>query len=319
MLQPKNGSAILLGFLLAFSLSTSVHSQNWEPIELPLSEAITGVSFPSADTAFVVTNGGSFVRTYNGCRTWTVGLRSALNGVTLEDVCFLNTRVGAACGRRGAIYWTTNGGEQWTKCSIKDTLPWLLSIQLFDTKTAIVVGMSRDSANLLSGLLLRTTDAGATWNKIPQSGIGFGELFYRIGSPVCFQSYGELHFSRDFGQTWESRRTIAGKPARATAVFGKTAIIAGNQGACAYSSDGGETWTSVTLPEKYHFTSAVLVDDKIGYVAGIGPAVFRTSDGGKTWSDVRSGIDFDIYQLRVAGKNLYAAGTKGGMARRLAR
>ena len=310
----------MTGLVLTFLFSASaVCGQGWEPIGFPLSEAVTGMSFLSPDTAFVVTSAGSFVRTYNGGKTWVAGSHSGLAGIALEDICFLNTEVGAVCGRRGAIYWTNNGGQKWSDCSVKDTLAWFLSIQLFDARTAVLVGISRDTASVLSGLLYRTTDAGATWSRVPQNGVGFGELFYRVGSPICFQSYGELHFSRDLGATWETRRTLGGKPARATAFFGKSGIIAGNQGACAYSSDGGQNWTSVSMPDKFHFTSAVLVDDKIGYVAGIGPAVFKTTDGGKTWTDITAGVDFDVYELRLVGKKLYAAGTKGGMARRSAR
>ncbi|MEW6051630.1 MAG: YCF48-related protein [Candidatus Zixiibacteriota bacterium] len=314
MRQSKNClwlSAITV--LAMFLFAGSTRADNWELIKTPVDDNISGVWFVNPDTGFVVTSSGKVLRTDNGGRIWTL-LRFPGN-MPLEDVSFINGDTGIVCGRHGAILLTFDGGATWSDRSLRDTLPWLLSTIMLDSKTALVVGWARDAKDRSKGLLLRSTDFGRSWDQLPDLGRGYGELFYRAGSPVCFQSWGRLHYSRDLGATWQDRKTIDGKPGRAIAFYGTFGVIVGNQGMGAYTHDGGNSWTSISLDESVQYTSVALLSADIGYVAGSTGMLQKTIDGGKTWKAEKIPQPIDILDLCLIGNKLYAVGSDGGIIR----
>jgi photosystem II stability/assembly factor-like uncharacterized protein len=298
-------------------LAVSLKAQEWEQVTAPTENNISGVTFPNPDTGYFVTQAGELGFTFDGGRNWRM-LPIEL-GVVLEDVHFLNTRLGLACGRDGAIYRTTNGGRTWENHSLTDTLPLLLSIRLVTEKNAVAVGMSRETDTPLRGISLVSADGGQTWTRQESMGLGYGELFAVPGGPVYFQSYGQLHMSRDGGATWRTIRTVDGKPGRATAIYGGTGILVGNAGMTAHSSDKGKTWEVTPADVNLHLTSVVLVNADTGYAGSVGGQILMTTDGGATWENDPVPGENDIYDLALAGDDLFAVGREGYILRKKVR
>lgn len=303
----------LLVLLLAALLAPVAGAQRWEKVNFPIPENITGLCFVNSEIGYAVTSSANIARTFDGGRTWQVARMPSQT--PLEDVFFLNRDTGLACGRKGVLYRTVNGGSTWEDRSLGDTMLYLTSVRLLEPTVGLVLGLKPDSAKRPVGVLARSNDGGITWKWLPVTGMGFGEMFYRPGSPVCFQSWGQIHYSNDLGATWQTRRSIDGRPARATAFYGSTGIICGNSGVCAYSNDGGSTWNKVSADEDVHLTSAVLVNDKLGYIAGTGATILKTTDGGKTWIKETIPVETDFYCLCLVGNRLFAAGKNGQMIR----
>ena len=113
--------------LLIFTLNSRAFAGNWEAINFPVKEAITGIFFVNPDTGFVVTVGGKFGATYDGAKNWLI-LQVTPN-VPLEDLYFLDTKNGIVCGRNGTILSTTDGGRSWQSPSYSYTILWLFDIQ----------------------------------------------------------------------------------------------------------------------------------------------------------------------------------------------
>ena len=308
----KNG--MIPGLALATALLAVVPSskaQDWQAIEFPLTEDITGVCFTSVDTGFVVTKGGQLVYTYDAGRNWYS--QQVTKGIPLEDVCFRNSDFGLVCGRNGVLLRTLDGGSYWEDKSLEDTMKWLYDIEMIDDEHGLAIGASSDRDKAFAGLMLRTTDSGRTWKGQEVIGVGYSELFCTPDRPICLLSFGRISCSADKGETWEPTLTVDGKPGRALSLYGKAGIIGGYQGMCAYSRDSGKTWTSVTLSDQYYFGAAQLINDTVGYLGGAPMVILRTSDGGRTWEPEETPLKFHILDFCLVEGRLYAVGLGGGV------
>ena len=92
--------------------------------------------------------------------------------VTLFDVYFSDPSTGWVVGNAGAIYQTTNGGNQWIDrtlpCALTCTkLTDLLRVRFTDPQHGWIVGER--------GMVYRTIDSGFTW--IEQGSIAKASLF----------------------------------------------------------------------------------------------------------------------------------------------
>jgi photosystem II stability/assembly factor-like uncharacterized protein len=296
---------------LILLLASPVVGQDWQVVNVPLDENITSVCFVHPDTGFVVTTKGKIGRTFDAGKTWKVSLVAA--NIQLEDLSFVNSRLGMVCGRNGVLYRTVDGGETWENKSLKDTIPWFLDVEMFNSKTGLVIGLSRDSLSPFGSLVYRTTDGGVTWKKQKPVGLGCSELQYRPGEPVYLLAFGKIYVSHDLGKSWQSYKTVEGLLARTLSIRGKTGILGGPNGMGAYSADSGKTWTTLDLGMDKIYIAAELVDEQVGYLGGYPSTMMRTSDGGKTWKQELMARSFNVLDMCLIGDRLYAVGSEGGM------
>ncbi len=111
-----------------------------------------------------------------------------------------------AVGYQGAIYWTEDGGEIWSKGET-DSLESLYSVSMADDRHGWAVGQL--------GTILRTDDSGKTWKRQANLKTDEGShLFgvYAIDSQIAWAvgEWGTRILTRDGGATWEDRSlTIA--------------------------------------------------------------------------------------------------------------
>ncbi len=299
---------LILAFLFAAAGATP--AQDWQSINFPSSEAVTGILMFSPDSGYIVTGDGNFIKTYDRGKTWTRA--DALSAVRLESLYFLDKKTGWVCGHKGRIFFTADGGHNWVDQSWKDTMAIFLEIQMINKDTGVVVGMRPDSVNTLASIALRTTDGGKTWKQLETMGMAYSEILYdKPGRKLYLMSLGKMHFSSDGGNKWKSLFTIEGSPARTFSIFDNTGIMAGPKGVCAYSADSGKTWYKNARGQTEHFVSSVLVDSKRGYIAGLDGLMLATKDGGRTWEPEKLPETFLVLDMYVNGKNVYAVGTEG--------
>jgi len=313
--QPKNGSSLLTALLITLALpSLLTAADEWKELPFPVRETITGMSFLSPGFGYVVTDGAKYARTTDSGKTWNV-YTLAKDDPPYDDVFFLNKDTGVICGQRGFVARTSDGCKNWTRTFWGDTTIWFTSVVMLGGDAAVLVGLIPGD---LKGVLFRSSDAALNWRQVPDSGLGFGELFYRKGDPLCFQSWGKLHYSTDSGKTWSTLKTASGKTGRATAFYGQTGVICGNMAMIATSSDRGRSWNPVSLDKpEINFTSVALVDEKTGYIAGTGGTVMRTVDGGKVWVPevvLKDPVDFAC--MTLVGDYLYIGGVDGVIVRK---
>jgi photosystem II stability/assembly factor-like uncharacterized protein len=306
---------ILPGLLVAISVSS--YAADWNSIGFPEPTNLTGVQFTHPDTGFVCTSDGRVGMTFNAGQSWS--LLNVSLGTPLEDLHFLNSDTGLVCGHQGSMFRTTDGGYIWRRVLAADTILHLLDIEMLDRQVGLAIGMRSNKETPYASVVLRTIDAGASWEEQESVGMGPFELFYRPGRALSILSFGRLHFSIDQGLSWQEVRTIDGSPGRTVSLLGKTGLIAGPSGLCARSADSGRTWIKVAQDEQKFFIACELVDENTGYIGGATAVLRRTDDAGVTWTDVAMPEPFTVLDMYLIEDYLWVVGTKSGIIRKKVR
>lgn len=297
---------------LIWTVAGSLAAQDWQTVDFPVDEHITGIEMINADTGYVVTASGNFFITKDAGKNWENS--QVTRGVKLESLCFLNRFTGWVCGLKGSIFSTADGGLTWTNQSWKDTTAVLIDIEMINHDSGIVVGMRPDTGNALGPLALRTTDGGQSWKQLQPMGLAYSEIRYeKPPGKLYFMSMGRMNTSLDGGKKWQSLFTIEGPPARTFSINGSTGIMAGPKGVCAYSVDSGKTWYLNKRTEAEHFVSSVLIDPRRGYIAGLGGLMLATVDGGRNWQKETLPWSFFVMDMCAVGNKVYAVGTDGSI------
>ena len=191
---------------------------------------------------------------------------------TLRSVAFGGHEVGIACGDRGVILRSLDGGRSWDRqasdvqCALTDVL-WV------NERRVIVVGGSYDRITGISrGVVLRSDDAGVTWNRIPDDElprlrrIEMADQKIVASGDLSFSLLTRTFESRDGGRHWNAADAADASPTsvrqpttselfqwvqasgvsvaiRDACRIGDHAICAvGDHGVIVRSADQGQTW-----------------------------------------------------------------------------
>lgn len=158
----------------------------------------------------------SIMMALNGLANWTLAFegqwqwleRSTGFDASLRGLSAVDDRVLWACGAKATVIRSSDGGEQWVKCSPSNFEPLeFRSIVAFDDRTATIASAGTPA------VILQTTDCGHTWKEV-----------FRHASPKAF--FDGLKF-------WDKRRGLA----FSDPVDGRLLIVT--------TADGGATWQEV--------------------------------------------------------------------------
>lgn len=119
----------------------------------------------------------------------------------------------------------------------------------------------------------------------------------------------------DAGETWNALATTTSEDLHAVHFIDEsTGFIAGDDHAFK-TVDGGNHWAELTLPAGYSFRDLLFLDSQTGFCLGGDGLIFKTTDGGTTWAPktpvtlrTMSSIHFPTPQIG------YAVGTGYGWA-----
>ena len=190
---------------------------------------------------------------------------------------------------------TTNTGNTWEEIN-SGTYFQLNSIKFIDFTNGYVVGNS--------GLILYSSDAGSTWNKM--RGSVATTFLYDLDFPdlntgfIC-GGYGTILKTTNAGADWILQSFGWDAPTLWSINFPTELIgyIVGRKsqyGVVVKTTDGGNSWIVLLNDISSPLHSTVFLDGNIGYAVGhLGsPAVFpgviiKTTDGGYNWNTIYTG------------------------------
>ncbi len=121
---------------------------------------------------------------------------------------------------------------------------------------------------------------------------------------------GTLVTTADGGATF-TRRTSAGGPTDFVALTQALAMVAAN-GQIQRTTDGGNTWATVTAPPPGTFLNALTSNGNSDYYAAGQGVVMRSIDSGATWTTVNPGIPQPFRIMRIACQGDVCLGVTGG-------
>ena len=231
--------------------------QNWVHADVPVSLAITSVTFAGGDEAWATAHDGYLLHSADNGATWQVHLSGS-------DVARLS--VGAIEERVEALQKAVDEAVP----EAREDLEWVLDDTLFaldEARAAIDNGM--------------TTPLLRVWFANDNDGFVLG-------------AYGVFLRTRDGGKSWVVDANRLDNPdnyhlydiARSSA---GTLLIVGEAGTLLRSSDGGDTWQRALTPYEGSYFGAVAASDGGLLIFGLRGNVFRSTDEGETWVAVDTG------------------------------
>lgn len=344
----------VLLFFLTFSTLHPQSNWYWQN-PLPQGNGLFRVQFVNSTDAYAVGTAGTIMKTTDAGVTWNITHYAGGSTKILKSLYFLDENNGWVGGYDGKLLHTTDGGVTWDSISghtthivqgiafpnpLKGTIVsafqnGICCSAIFHTtnggtswnqqvvpqsaqENLYNVAFANDGLGMavgLFGIMLRTTDGGATWLKFD---VGTQEHLFsidHIGDNLWFAAgNGRVIIkSTDAGVSWtESFHGITGDFEGINMVDENNGYVCGANGEIRKTTDGGLTWLlqqSGTTNLLYDISFA---DVNTGIAVGYFGTIVRTTDGGETWQKVSDGTVQDLLSVDFPNNQTgYICGTDG--------
>lgn len=212
----------------------------------------------------------------------------------LFSVSFPTEEKGWACGRRGTILHTDDGGGTWIR-QRSGTVLTLSGIHFFDSMNGIAVGQE--------GTILRTEDGGKNWTKEKSPVDYFLMDVHCLSASKAVIVTERTHIlqSEDGGKKWTVIFKDKDFILKALSFYDeRNGWAVGEYGYIYHTDDGGANWknqagqygfsqeTGELIGDKYLFDVMALSQKEV-WAVGIDGCVKKSVDGGEVWVEVLSG------------------------------
>jgi photosystem II stability/assembly factor-like uncharacterized protein len=325
---------------LTIFLSVSLADAQWRKQTLETKASLRGLAVVNEKIIWASGTGGTFLKTTDGGKTWTIGKVPGAEKLDFRDVEAFDANTAYLLsigeGENSRIYKTTDGGATW-KMQFQNTNPkaFFDALAFWDENNGIAMSDPVDGKYLL----LTTTD-GETWKPLAtdkMAGAKEGEAAF-AASGTCLITSGKadaflvsggndarVFRSNNRGLTWFVSDTPMVKGTAGSGIFSiamsgakRGVIVGGNYekpdeitNNLAFTTDYGKTWTAAKGLNGYR--SGVAYVDKKTIIAVGASGSDLSGDGGKTWRN----LDRQNYNsVQAQGKKaIWAVGENGLVAR----
>ena len=216
----------------------------WTTITNIYTDTLRSVWFTNDTTGFACGAKGRIIRTFDAGLTWDT-VPSGVNYL-LRSIYFTTPEIGYICGGNGVILKTADGGNTWSQLSNPITQD-MINIRFLGTDTGYACS---SLGTFLNGYVIRTYDAGATWNVVDSNAQGLlGIAIANTDTIVSGGGTQTIVRTTDGGQTWSTVYTGAAATNMRGSWFPTTSrgYMVGDIGSLFKTANGGLTWTPVTL------------------------------------------------------------------------
>ncbi|MDD3445187.1 MAG: YCF48-related protein, partial [Zavarzinia sp.] len=207
-----------------------------------------------------------------------------------------------AVGESGHVLISDDGAKSWrdgtvlSGAGVTRVDSTLTNVRFLGKELGFVVGHD--------GLVMRSTDEGASWTPIRFDEKYSDPLFdlcrSSTGTIVVVGSFGRLLTSTDKGDSFEQvdlDETLPDGPhLNDVACAGDGRVLAVGEFAQALRSrDGGATWEALQLPYNGSLYGVVQATNDRWIAFGMLGHVFTTDDFGDSWTEVKPGIETSLF------------------------
>lgn len=314
----------------------------WWPQQSNVTASLRGLSAVSDQVAWASGSGGTVLRTVDGGATWETVDVPNNEKIDFRDVegFDANTAIVLSAGLPALIYKTVDGGKTWDRKYFSDVEGTFYdAMDFWNDSEGIAFGDAIDGRLLI----LKTSDAGETWQELPydqrpQAKDGQGGF---AASGTCLRTNGEssvyiglggeeasLFYSSDKGETWAKTITPMQSGEATQGIFSidfkndlEGLMVGGDYRGdsltrinSAYTTDGGVSWFPVMAslsPDGYRSGVAVYDNDLVLAVGRESCDFYRAGDKAYT------PMEGKYYAVSVSktGKSAWASGPRGSVAK----
>ncbi len=333
-------TAVIL-FLTFASFVLGVDAQ-WQKQTVDTKASLRGLSVVTEKIIWASGTNGTFLKTIDGGKNWTVGKVPDAEKLDFRDVEAFDANtaylLSIGSGESSRIYKTIDGGRSW-KLQFKNTneKAFFDAFAFWDKNNGIAMS---DPMN--GKYLLLKTDDGETWkvldnDKMPKAKEGEAAF---AASGTCILSQGKSNVflvsggndarvfrSTNRGFDWSVADTPIVKGTAGSGIFSiamfdakRGVIVGGNyekpseiNNNLAFTNDGGKSWVAGKGLNGYR-SGAAFIDKKTLIAVGTSGSDISYDDG-KTWKN----LDKENYNaVQAKGKNaIWAVGANGLVAKLL--
>ena len=346
---------------LPMRVSRSIHFRQIGPaITGGRVSAVVGVAGNPGIYYVGAADGGIF-RTENGGMTWTALFQhqpvASIGALAVDprNPAVLWAGTGESSVRNDVsygdgIYKSTDSGRHWKHVGLDHTFQISrIAIDPLHPDTVLVAAMGSPWQDNPDRGVYRTTDGGATWQKVLFAGPGVGisdlamdpqnpdivfAATYRYRrTPWSYSGGGSedaIYKSMDGGVTWK-RLTGHGLPLKPVARIGLAiapsepnvvyAVMGSNEGVVWRSEDQGESWTLVSSDQEvdarpFYFSHLEVDPKDANHVFAISNDLLESTDGGHHFKKVAKSVHVDYHTMWIdpAGSGRIMDGNDGGVA-----
>ena len=308
----------------------------WQKQAIDTKASLRGLSVVNQNVVWASGTGGTFLKTADGGKTWTVGKVPGAEKLDFRDVEAFDENTAYVLsigeGESSRIYKTTDGGKSW-KLQFKNTNPkaFFDAFAFWDKTHGIAMSDPVDGK-----YLLLKTDDGETWKPLDNAQMPNAKdgeaAFAASGTCLITNSKNNLFLisggndarvfrSETRGSSWTAAETPITKGTPGSGIFSiamrdtqNGLIVGGNyekpneiNNNLAFTNDGGKNWMLAKGLDGYR-SGVSYIDKKTIVTVGASGSDLST-DGGKTWTN----LDKENYNsVQSKGKNaVWAVGANG--------
>lgn len=271
---PAGPGAIVAVGERATVLRTTDAARTWQAASVPAdtSTTLTGLSFaPDGQHGWAVGHDALIIATADAGRTWQKAWQGENLTESFLDVLALDARHILAVGAYGFCVESKDAGVTWSRRKIIADDVHLDRLTRGPTGTLYLAGER--------GTLLRSADAGATWQPIesPYDGSFYGILPLDKNTLIAHGLRGRLYRSADDGRSWVmvplAERVLL---AAALKLKSNQLVLAGQARAWFISRDYAHTVTAFPVPVTTAISALMELPD--GRILALGEAGATTFD-----------------------------------------
>lgn len=310
-------SIIVFSFLLLAACAPKAINPKSEVLETTTESLLQAISQVDEKTVWISGHDATIIKSTDGGSTWKAFQHPTGDTLQFRDIHAFNTDravvMSAGPGPLSRIF-TYSGGSLWEENFVmQDSLGFLDCIDFWDDQNGIAYGDAIDDYPYI----LLTSDGGNTWERAPTGNMptaGKGEGgFAASGTCVTTGENGSawiatgasgncrVLLTNDYGFSWSEVGSplIKGEAAGNTSIsfVGKTGFLVGGDLAqtneytenCAFSSDGGISWSLAKQPNTRgaFYGGAIAKHQNQTFAFAGGPkGLDCTSDMGETWTTI---------------------------------
>ncbi len=254
---------------------------------------------------------GVYLRTEDGGINWT---NQSLGDKQLFGLDLNSNGIAYTVGIDGYLFSLAPDSTEWT-FHRTPRFDILRDVAFNVQNNGIMVG----GVAFSQGLIVRS-DTNFTFQLIDTFAHQLNAVCFSEQEIVHAAGYGIVLRSTDAGLTWEENET-AGDHFQAIHFPSKTfGYMVGINGTILKTTDGGINWDkirngdAVTVSDQA-FQDVFFVDNDYGYIVGKGGLCWRTEDGGEEWKVVKGLPNVDFNAIEIVDGFVFLAGDEGRLIR----